>query len=133
MSDDLKTMIARRPLLAGGLAALGLAAVGAVAYEAGLFGPPYPHTPYDDLLRLLPDRAAAIALGRDVLASDPAFDTKGTATHLRGKIGHRPLEAVLMSDIESDDLTEVKGWVLPATLAQLCALAAKTNSIAPSP
>lgn len=133
MSDDLKTMIARRPLLAGALAALGLAAVGGAVYQTGIFGPSYPKSSYDDLLRLLPDRAAAVALGRAVLAENPAFDAKITATHLRGKIGHRSLDAVLTSDIESDDLYEAKGWVLPATLAQLCTLAAETNPISPLP
>ena len=46
---------------------------------------------------------------------------------VRGKIGRRPLDAVLTADIASDDLIEVKGWVLPAALAQLCALAAIAN------
>lgn len=133
MSETLKTMIARRPLLASGLALLGIAVASGVAFEADLFGPSYSKSPYDDLLRLLPDRAQAQAIGLAVLADSPAFEAKVTATHLRGKIGHRPLDAVLTSDIESDDLTEAKGWVLPATLAQLCALAAETNSISPLP
>lgn len=127
MSEALKAKIARRPLLAAGLALLGFSAAGGVAFEAGLFGPSYPKSEYDDLLRLLPDRAQARAIGIAVLAGEPAFDASVTATQLRDKIGHRTLDAVLTSDIESDDLYEAKGWVLPAALAQLCALAALSN------
>lgn len=126
MSEDLKVLIARRPLLAGALAALGLAAAGAAAYEAGAFGPHYPKTPYDDLLRLLPDRRSAQVAGEALLAQNPAFDMKKAAA-LREKIGNRAFAEVLATDITADDLIEVQGWVLPATLAQLSALAARAD------
>lgn len=125
MSDEMQGGTSRRNLLTAIAGAITVAAAGGVAYLGGLFGPSYPRTPYDDLLALLPDRARARTIGKAVLAGHRGFDAELAATHLRGKIGHRPLEAVLNSDIASNDLYEVKGWVLPTTLTQLCALAAK--------
>jgi hypothetical protein len=127
MSGGLKAKIARRPFLAGVLAALGLAAAGGGAYEAGLFGPFYPRTPYDDLLRLLPDRGYAIAIGKAVLTNARAYRAKSAAATLRHRIGRRPLSRVLAGEIATDQLTEVDGWLLPATLAGLSALAAKAD------
>jgi len=124
MSDGLKAMIARRPLLAGALAALGIAVAGGVVYEAGLSGPSYPQTPYDDLLALLPDRVQAQVIGEAVVAANATFDVETTARQLRAHIGGKPLADVLAADMAADNITEVKGWVLPETMAQLCALAA---------
>lgn len=127
MSESLKAKIARRPLLAGALAALGFAAAGGVAYEAGLFAPSYPETPYDDLLRIVPERTNAIAVGKAAIAQHGTFDIGKTATALREKIGNMPLADAIARDIERNDLIEVQGWVLPVTLAGLCALAAKAG------
>jgi len=127
MSGGLKTKIARRPFLAGVLAALGLAAAGGGAYEAGLFGPFYPRTPYDDLLGLLPERGYAITIGKAVLTSAPAYEAKSAAAALRTRLRRRRLSAVLADEIATDHLTEVNGWLLPATLAGLSALAAKAD------
>lgn len=127
MSGSLKAKIARRPLLAGALAALGFAAAGGAAYEAGLFEPYYPKTPYDDLLRIVPERANAIVVGNAVIVQNEYFDAEKTAATLREKIGKAPLADAIANDIANDDVVEVRGWVLPATFAGLCALAAKAD------
>lgn len=126
MSETLKARIARRPLLAGGLALLGVVVAGGAAYEAGLFGRGYPRSPYDDLLARLPDRAAAQRLGAAVLAEQPEFNAKAAAAELRQRLTDRPLDDVLVADIDENNMVEVAGWVLPASLAQLSALAAVT-------
>jgi len=122
-----KTAIARRPLLTGLLTALGIAAAGGVAYEAGLFGPSRPRSPYDDLLALLPDRAHAVELGKAVLADNPGLDASAVAATLHVRIAGRSLSDMLAADIAEHAVAEVHGWVLPQTLAQLCALAAKNR------
>lgn len=127
MSESLKAKIARRPLLAGALAALGFAAAGGAVYETGLSGARYQASPYDDLLNVLPDRANAAVLGKAVLAQNPTFDAEKTAAALREKIGNASLADAIAHDIERNNLIEVQGWVLPATLAELCALAAKAD------
>lgn len=127
MSESLKAKIARRPLLAGALAALGIAAASGAAYETRWFGARYPASAYDDLLEKLPDRKNAIVLGRAVLAGTDSFDAEKTAATLREKIGDASLADAITHDIERNNLSEVRGWVLPVTLAELCALAAKAG------
>lgn len=100
---------------------VGAAAAG-VAYMAGLFGPSYPRTPYDDLLTKLPDRAAAETLGKVVRTWTPGFDAEAVAAALRKKLANKPLSDVVIDDVARNDLTEVEGWVLPISLAQLSAL-----------
>jgi hypothetical protein len=121
-----KTEVARRPLLAGLLGVLGVAAVGGAVYESGaLFRKRYRPTPFDDLLSSLPDRDAAIRVGAAILAEEPGFDARKTAQQLRQEIGEKPLADVAAMDIDESRMVEIKGWVLPETLAKLCALAAK--------
>lgn len=113
------------------MGAAGLAAVGGIAYEAGLFAPGYPETPYDDLLAKLPDRVMAAHVGKAMLVENPSFDAKATAANLRSRLRDRPLSYALVADIDANSLVEVKGWVMPATLVQLSALAAVVKP--PSP
>ena len=127
MTGGLKAKIARRPFLASLITALGLAAAGDAAYEGGLFGPFYPKTPYDDLLRLLPERSYAITLGKAALAKLPGYEAKLAAAALRPRLRRRTLSAVLAADVAADRLTEVEGWLVPATLAELSVLAAKAD------
>jgi hypothetical protein len=113
----------RRAVLAL-MGAAGLAAAGGIAYEAGLFAPGYPQTPYGDLLAKLPDRTVAARVGKAMLAEQPDFDAKTAATNLRKRLRDRPLSYALVSDIDANNLAEVHGWVMPETLVQLSALAA---------
>ena len=124
MSADRQQGTTRRTVITVLFGAVGVAAAGGVAYMAGLFGPSYPRTPYDDLLAKLPDRAAAETLGKAVRNEMPGFDAKAVAAGLRKKLENKTLSDVVTAEIDSNDLREVKGWVLPASLAQLSALTA---------
>ena len=116
----------RRVIIAGA-GALGAAVLAGVGYEASrLFGKHYPPTPYDDLLALLPEREAAKAVGAAFLKDHPDFTANAAAGALRKHIGKQPLDAVLQAEIAAGALTEAGHWVMPQTLAGLCALAAKT-------
>lgn len=124
MSADPKPGVTRRPVLTAIAAVLGIAAASGVAYEFGLFEPAYPSGSFDDVLAQLRSRNHAVMIGKAVRADEPFFDAKATETVLRTRLTDRTLEAVLAGEIDSGHLTEVKGWLLPQTLAQLCALAA---------
>ena len=114
----------REVLLAGaGAAALGAAAVGYGSWR--YLGKHYPPTPYDDLLSELGDREAAKMLGSAFLAINPAFSAPYAAKSLRQRIAQRPLSNVISREIASGHLLEVAHWLIPETLAGLCALAAK--------
>ncbi len=116
--------VSRRTVVAG---AVGLAAAaGALAYEGWrLFGRHYPPTPYDDLLTLLSDRAAARQLGAAFISEHPNFNAATAARALRQHIGKQPLQSALAAEIARSQVTEAGHWVLPQTLVGLCALAAK--------
>jgi len=116
-----KTTISRRPVIAGALALFGLAIGG--AYEAGLFRA-RPKGPYGDLLSSLDDLDDAPIVGRAYLAETKNFDAKAVAAQLRTRLSNRSLSDVLNIDITGNQIAEAGGWVLPETLALLCALAA---------
>jgi hypothetical protein len=114
----------RRSILFAG-AGVGALAAGAVVYESWrLLARHYPPTPYDDLLSLLPDREAARRLGGAFLSDHANFRAHYAANALRKHIGGRPLLNVLDSEIAASGLTEAGHWLVPETLAGLCALAA---------
>lgn len=109
----------RRTLLAGGVAvAAGGAALG---HFTGLFGG-YAPTPYDDLLGPLKARPAAILLGRQM--ADTA-DAATLADALRGRGAQNGLQAAAQADIAAGRMAEVAGWIVPRSVAQMAALAAK--------
>ncbi|MBV9043765.1 MAG: hypothetical protein JO294_01460, partial [Alphaproteobacteria bacterium] len=86
-----------------------------------LFG--YRKTPYDDLLGHLTDRDAAATVGRAVIGTT-ALAPHETATALRKRFTNgASLATVIAADLAGARLAEAKGWVLPDSLAQLCALA----------
>jgi hypothetical protein len=102
-------------------------AAGALGYEAWrAFGKHYPPTPYDDLLDLLSDREAAKRVGATFLQDHADFTPPDAVAALRRRIGHRPLASVLEDETTHGELTEAGHWLVPQTLAGLCALAAKT-------
>lgn len=109
----------RRTILAGGAAAV---AAGAMLWHFTGFGG-YAPTPYDDLLDQLGARDQAMVLGRK------AIDTPDAATlaaDLRAAIGTGGLQAAAESDIAAGRMTELDGWILPQTVAQMAILAAKS-------
>lgn len=125
MSDDGKGAVARRPILAALGALVGIGAVGTTYGVFSLLGPSAHKGAYEDLISLLPDRDNAAVLGRAVLAGDKVSAMPEMAHNLRRKIGQRPLSSVLSEDVAQGRVVETAGWVLPETLARLCALAAK--------
>jgi hypothetical protein len=99
----------------------------AAGYEAfRILHPHSPQTPYDDLLDRLSDREAGRQLGAAFLATHSDFTASAAAHVLRRRIGERELSATLESEVTHGDLTEAGHWIVPQTLAGLCALAART-------
>ena len=122
MSQD----IPRRPLLIALGAAVGLGVLGGGLYEADLLGHRVHHSGgYGDLLSILSDRDAANRLGAAMLDEEGAFESARVAHELRKHIARRPLAAVLADDLAQEQVVEVQGWILPESLALLCALSAK--------
>ncbi len=114
----------RNILIASGSAALVLGA----GYEGRrLWRKHYAPSPYDDLLAKLDNRDADAQLGEAVLGEIDDFDPKTVAAGLRAKLEHKTLEQSVAEDVAAGRVIEANGWVLPETLALLCALAAKAQ------
>ncbi len=119
----MKELFTRRRILIG---AGGVVVVAAAVFEGSrLLRKRYAPSPYDDLLALLDDRDADAQIGEAVLSDIDDFDPKETSADVRERIGKRPLAQVMMEDAKEGRLLEANGWVIPETLALLCALAAK--------
>jgi hypothetical protein len=118
-------MISRRGVMTGVAAAAVAAALAGTLKFLHPFSPHYAPTPYDDLLAQLTDRETGARLGKAVLASMPGFDLKTAAEKLRA--GPRSLTEAVAADARGDELANVDGWLLPQSLALLCAVAAKTG------
>jgi hypothetical protein len=119
----MKELLTRRNILIG---AGGVVVLAAAAFEGRrLLRKRYAPSPYDDLLALLDDRDADAQIGEAVLADIDDFDPKLAAEELRDGIAKRPLAQVAIEDVGEGRLLEANGWVMPETLALLCALAAK--------
>jgi hypothetical protein len=115
----------RRAVAIGGgiAAALGITALGVTVPR--LLRQRYHQSPYDDLLAQLADRDAAVRVGHALIASGRSpFDSKAVARDLRQRFERRDLGEVTDSDVAQGKLLEVQCWVLPESLALLCALAA---------
>lgn len=112
----------KRRTAVAGLAAAGIAAVAGLYRFTGLFARHYPPTPYDDVLAQLTDREQAVVLGRRVAG---AGDVGAQARHLRALLQGRTLASAASADIATGRMVEVAGWILPQTVAQLAALAAR--------
>jgi hypothetical protein len=125
MTANSSPTTSRRPVIIG-LGILAVAVFGGALWELPrMLGRHYPPTPYDDLLALLPDREKAARVGAAVLAANPAFDSSAAAGRLRRAIGGGSLNDAAEADLAAGRLLEVQGWVLPANLAEVCALAAR--------
>jgi hypothetical protein len=119
----MKELLTRRIILIG---AGGVVVLAVGGYEGRrLLRKRYAPSPYDVLLALLDDRDADAQIGEAVLADIDDFDPKLAAEELRERIGKRPLAQVMIEDIGEGRVQEAGGWVMPETLALLCALAAK--------
>lgn len=128
MSDAMnKGGFSRRAVAIGGgiAAALGITALGVTVPR--LLGRHYRHSAYDDLLAQLTDREAAARVGRAVLEGGVTRDAKTLGRDLRQRFERRNLGEVTDSDLAQGKLMEARGWVLPESLALLCALAAEED------
>ncbi|MDE2181801.1 MAG: hypothetical protein KGJ78_02140 [Alphaproteobacteria bacterium] len=122
----MKDVFTRRNILigAGGVAAVA----GAVVGGRYVFRKRYAPSPYDDLLAKLNDRDAAAQLGESVLADSDDFDAKAVADDVRARLQNKTLVQATAVDAGEGRVMEAGGWILPETLALLCALAAKAAS-----
>jgi hypothetical protein len=111
----------RRTLIVGGGTAGAIAAVAGLWRFTGLFRSHAP-TPYDDLLDQLDDRDQAIVLGKQV---PDMPDARTLAGELRARLGNGGLGKAAMADVAAGRMTEVDGWIVPRSVAQLAALAAR--------
>jgi hypothetical protein len=126
MSEGWKHGISRRPLLAVLGAVAGFGAVGGGAYEISKLLGPRAVGVLGDMLVALGDRKDAVLVGKAVLASR-GVGSANEAGSLRRALGQKPLAEVLVQDAVQGRIVETQGWVLPQTLAELCALAAKAS------
>jgi hypothetical protein len=115
----------RRAVVFGGGAVI-------VAGLAGVEGPRllrkrHAPSPYDDLLDKLDDRDAAAQIGEAMLAGNTGFNAERLAAALRPRLRHQDLSEVALKEAEESRVREVDGWVMPESLALLCALAAKVG------
>ncbi len=116
--------ISRRMVVAGGgiAAALGATALGLTLPR--WLRRHYAPTPYDDLLDRLVDRDAAVRVGQAVRESIHTLDDKKIARELRQRFEERSLPEVMDADTAEGRISEAGGWVMPESLAELCALSA---------
>jgi hypothetical protein len=86
----------------------------------------YRRTPYDDLLSKLRDRDSSVAFGRAANASAP-----GTADAIAGLLRQRliqdSLQTVSARELSQGHVLVAGGWVVPESLALICALAARVS------
>ena len=84
-------------------------------------------TQFDDVLSLLPDRDDAVVVGNIVREKAEQIEPWRIAPQLRERLDGRTLEEAAMKDVAEARLVEAAGWLLPETLALLCALAAEAE------
>jgi hypothetical protein len=111
----------RRSVLAGlAVAAAGLAGA---AWKFRWFGKHYPPSPYDDLLGQIVDREPAAAFGR------AAIKSFGDATALADDLRRSDLTLAerAAQDALKDRVAEIEGWLVPQSVAQYAALAARAE------
>jgi hypothetical protein len=127
MSIAARMQIARRSVLKGMLGAAAVAIAALAVVEAPRFFTRHVPSAYDDLLAQLPDRDNAVRIGAAFLAGARNFDAGRVARSLRARLAGRSLASAMDADLARARLVEAHGWVLPETLANLCALAAKAE------
>jgi hypothetical protein len=111
----------RRDVIAG-LVAAGVAVAAGLHRFTDLFVKHYAPTPYDDVLARLTDREQAIRLGAAVPGT---LEPKMLAARLRASLGADGLAAAAEADIAAGRVMEVRGWILPESVALLSALASR--------
>lgn len=117
--------VTRRRVLVGVFGLAGIVLLGDLLFEAPrLLTRRYAPTPYDDLLSQLENRESAARLGKAALAAEPHFDARSAARALRQGPAKESLRTAIDADLAGGRLTEIHGWLLPATLVTVSAIAA---------
>jgi hypothetical protein len=107
--------LSRRSVTLGGIAVAAAAVVGGAIYEVPRLFKHRASGEYADLVNRLDDPDAAATVGKSI------------ETDLRAQLKKRTLPDILANDAAAGKLVEADGWVLPATLAAICAMAAQTG------
>lgn len=116
--------LSRRSLTIGGIAAGGAAIIAGAVYEAPrLFGHRL-HGEYAQLVGKLNDPEKAAIVGR--VMQDRGNPSKEELSELKAALTNTSLADIATADAKDGRLSEADGWVLPTTLATLCALAAQS-------
>jgi hypothetical protein len=115
--------LSRRGLTIGGIAGVTAAIVAGVVYEAPKLFKRRLHGEYAELVGKLSDPDKAAVVGRVMQDRGPS---KEELSELKTALAKTSLADVATADAKDDRLVEADGWVLPATLATLCALAAQS-------
>ena len=87
---------------------------------------PYRRTPYDDLLSNLGDRESSATFGRGAIKNAPG-SSAAIATLLRQRLKTSSLRALAARELSEGHVFVAGGWVVPESLALMCALAARDS------
>ena len=127
--------LSRRTLTFGAIAVAGAAVVAGAIYEVPKLFKRRARGENADLANLLADPDQAAVVGRAIRAQmdpGPSVDAgvandnliREFAAETRKRLKHETLQYLLQKDTAArGTLTEVGGWVMPATLALLCVMA----------
>jgi hypothetical protein len=121
--------ITRRSMTIGGAVAIGAAVVAGGIFEIPKFIKRRARGHYADLVNRLDDPEQAAIVGKAVHMDRPDGTTpslEDAAASVRLELKARSLPDLLARDVVSGELMEAGGWVLPATLAKLCSMAAQS-------
>jgi hypothetical protein len=115
--------LSRRAVTIGGIAGATAAVVLAAIYEVPKLLRHRARGEYADLVNRLDDPEKAAIVGRTL--PEHAVLSKEQLSELKTALASSPLSDVAVADAKDGRLREADGWVLPATVAALCVLAAQ--------
>lgn len=115
----------RRAIVIGTVAIVGTTA--AVLEGPKLLRKRHTPSPYDDLLDQLDDRDACAQIGEAYLAGKPGFTPGTVAADLRRRLAGTSLENASVEEANRGRVVEANRWLMPESLALMCALAAKAG------
>ncbi len=121
--------ISRRTMTIGGAVAVGAAIVAGGVFEIPKLIKRRARGHYADLVNRLDDPEQAAIVGKAIETGRPDGTTSSledAASALRLELKGGALPELLARDVSSGELAEAGGWVLPATLATLCSMAAQS-------
>lgn len=114
-----------RRWLVGSVAALAAAGV-ALRELPFVLRHHYRRTPYDDLLSELGDRDSSVTLGRAAYRN--AMGSAGAiASLLRQRLKQGSLRTLSARELSQGHVLVAGGWIIPESLALICALAARES------